>query len=59
MYAKECNEEKLNNWIKYIEVYCRIQHIEEDEGKIQLASLRLSSTTLVWWVRRLRGNKNV
>jgi len=29
----ESNIEKLNNWIKQIEVYCRIQQIIEDEAK--------------------------
>ena len=48
MFNGESNKEKLNNWIRQIEVYCRIQQIVEDEAKIQLASLRLSSTALVW-----------
>jgi hypothetical protein len=30
-------------------VYCRIQKIQDDETKIQLASLRLDSATLIWW----------
>lgn len=39
MYNGESNAEKLNNWIRQIEIYCRIQQIVEDEAKIQLASL--------------------
>jgi hypothetical protein len=39
----------LNNRIRHIEVYCRIQRIKDDETKIQLASLRLESATLIWW----------
>ena len=41
MFNVESNAEKLNNWIRQIEIYCRIQQIDEDEAKIQLASLRL------------------
>ena len=59
MFNGESNAEKLNNWIRQIEVYCRIQQIVEDEAKIQLASLWLSSTTLVWWDSRLQSSKNV
>jgi hypothetical protein len=49
MYNGEINAEKLDNWIRQIEVYCRIQRIKYDETKIQLASLRLESETLIWW----------
>ena len=49
MYNGEVNVEKLDNWIRQIEVYCRIQRIKDDETKIQLASLRLESATLIWW----------
>jgi hypothetical protein len=49
MYNGEVNPEKLDNWIRQIEVYCRIQRIKDDETKIQLASLRLESASLIWW----------
>jgi hypothetical protein len=49
IYNGEVNAEKLDNWIRQIEVYCRIQKIQNDETKIQLASLRLDSETLIWW----------
>jgi hypothetical protein len=49
MYNGEVNAERLDNWIRQIEVYCRIQKIQDDETKIQLASLRLDSETLIWW----------
>jgi hypothetical protein len=39
MYNGELNAEKLDNWIRQIEVYCRIQKFTEDVVKIQLASL--------------------
>jgi len=58
MYAGECNAKKLNNSVRQIEVYCRIQQIEDDEAKIQLASLRLSGIALVWWESRMQGSKN-
>lgn len=31
-----------------MEVYCRIQNLQDDDAKIQLASLRLECATLVW-----------
>jgi hypothetical protein len=49
MYNGEVNAEKLDNWIHQIEVYCRIQKIQDDETKIQLASLRLDSASLICW----------
>jgi hypothetical protein len=49
MYNGAVNTEKLDNWICQIEVYCRIQKIQDDETKIQLASLRLDSVALIWW----------
>jgi hypothetical protein len=49
MYNGEVNVENLDNWIRQIEVYCRLQRIKDDETKIQLASLILESATLIWW----------
>jgi hypothetical protein len=49
LYNGEVNTEKLDNWIRQIEVYSRIQKIKDDETKIQLASLRLDGSTLIWW----------
>jgi hypothetical protein len=44
MYEGEINAEKLDNWVKQLEVYCRIQNILDDNTKIQLASLQLGGT---------------
>jgi hypothetical protein len=52
MYNGEVNAEKLDNWVHQIEVYCRIQKIDDDVTKIQLASLHLESATLIWWEAR-------
>jgi hypothetical protein len=49
LYNGEVNAEKLDNWICQIEFYSRIQKIQDDETKIQLASLRLDGSALVWW----------
>ena len=49
MYNGEVNAEKLDNWIRQLEVYCRIQNLQEDDIKIQLASLRMEGAALVWW----------
>ena len=51
MYKGELNAEKLDNWIRQIEVYCRIQKFTEDDIKIQVASLRLGRNALIWWER--------
>jgi hypothetical protein len=34
-------------------VYCHVQHIDEEEVKVQLTSLRLEGTALVWWERKI------
>jgi hypothetical protein len=39
MYNGELNAEKLDHWIKQIEVYCRVQKIVDEEAKVQLATL--------------------
>jgi hypothetical protein len=39
MYNGEVNAEKLDNWIRQIEVYCRIQRIQDDETKFSLLLL--------------------
>jgi hypothetical protein len=35
-------------------VYCRVHHIDEEEVKVQLDSLRLEGTALVWWGSKLQ-----
>ena len=49
MYNGEVNDEKQDNWVHQIEVYCRIQKIDGDVTKIQLASFRLEGATIIWW----------
>ena len=49
MYNCEGNAEKTNNWIRQLEVYCKIQNLQEDDIKNQLAFLRMKGATLVWW----------
>ena len=34
IYDGELNAEKLDNWIKQIDVYCRVQNIDSDQSKI-------------------------
>jgi hypothetical protein len=48
MYNGELNVEKLNNWIKKIEAYCKVQKIVDEEEKVQLDALQLGGTTLIW-----------
>ncbi len=38
IYDGELNAKKIDNWIKQLEVYCRVQGIHDDPSKIQLAT---------------------
>lgn len=49
IYDGEMNPEKLDNWIKKLEVYFRIQNVVDDAKKIQLATLRMGGKNLIWW----------
>ena len=49
IYDGEMNPENLDNWIKQLEVYCRIHKISDERTKIQLTTLRMGGTTLIWW----------
>jgi hypothetical protein len=54
MFNGDFNPENLDNWIRQLEVYYRVHHIEEEEVKVKLAYVRLEGTTLVWWERKLQ-----
>jgi hypothetical protein len=54
MFNVDANPENLDNWIRQVEVYFHAQHIDEEEVKVQLDSLRLEGTALVWWERKLQ-----
>jgi hypothetical protein len=47
MFNGDSNPEKLDNGIQQVEVYFQVQHIDEEEFKVKMASLRLEGTTLV------------
>ena len=49
MFNGEVNAENIDNWIRKLEVYLRIQNLQNYDTKIQLASLRMEGATLVWW----------
>ena len=38
MFNGELNAENIDNWIRQLEVYLRIQSLHDDDTKIQLAS---------------------
>jgi hypothetical protein len=40
-------------------VYFCVQHIDEEEVKVHLASLRLEGTALVWWESKLQDGSMV
>ena len=49
MYNGKVNVERLENWIRQLELYFRIQNLHEDDIKIQLSSLRMEGSAHVWW----------
>ena len=53
MFNGDVNPEKIDNWIRQVEVYCRVQQIDEEKVKVKLASLWLEGTALIWWERKL------
>ena len=54
IYNGDLDAEKLDNWIKQLEVYCRVQGINDDPSKIQLATSRMSGMDLTWWERKIQ-----
>lgn len=55
-YDGELDVEKIDNWVRQLEVYCRIQKIVDDETNFQLESLKMGGTTLIWWESRTRDD---
>jgi hypothetical protein len=55
MYDGEVNAERLDNWVRQIEVYCSFQQIKDEATQIQLASLQLACKTLIWWKSKLQN----
>ena len=47
MFNGDSNPENLDNWIRQVEVYCCVQHIDKEEVKVQLDSLWLEGTALI------------
>jgi hypothetical protein len=54
MFNGDANPEKLDNWIRQVEIYSCVQHIDEEEVKVQLTSVWLEGTALVWWESKLQ-----
>jgi hypothetical protein len=54
MFNGDDNPEKLDNWIRQVEVYFCVQQIDEEEVKVKFSSLRLEGTAVVWWERKLQ-----
>jgi hypothetical protein len=60
IYDGEVNAEKLDNWIRQMEVYYSVQQIKDEATQIKLESLRLAGTTLIWWQSKLqKGTQNM
>ena len=54
MYDGEVKVEKLDNWVRQMEVYCNVQQIKAKAIKIRLASLHLEGTPLIWWQSKMQ-----
>ena len=48
-YNGELNAENLDDWIRQIEVYCKIQKITDDSENIKFSTLRPRGTALICW----------
>lgn len=48
-FGREVKVEKVNNWLKQLEVYFQIHGIVNDVDKISFARLNMSGHALVWW----------
>jgi hypothetical protein len=55
IYDGEVNVEKLDNWVRQMELYCSVQQIKDEDTQINLASLILVGTTLIWWQSKLQN----
>jgi hypothetical protein len=55
IYDGEVNVERLDNWVRQMDVYCSVQQIKDEATQIKLASLRLVGTTLIWWQSKLQN----
>ena len=58
IFNGEVNVEKLDNWVRKIEFYCKIQRIKNEVTKIHLSSFHLESETLIWWEARTQEDLN-
>jgi hypothetical protein len=47
IYDGEFNIERLNTWVRQMEVYCSVKQIKYKATQIKLASLRITGTTLI------------
>jgi hypothetical protein len=55
MYDGEVNAERLDNWVRQMEVNCSVKQIKDEATQIKLAPLQLTGTTLIWWKRKLQN----
>jgi hypothetical protein len=55
IYDGEVNSERLDNWVRKMEVYRSVQHIKDEATQIKLAYLRIACTTLIWWQSKFKN----
>ena len=48
-YNGEVNAEKIDDWIRKIEVYYKIHKLVDDKSKIKLVAFHLGGASLIWW----------
>ena len=54
MYDGKVNAEKLDNWVRQMEVYCNVQKNKYEATKIRLASLHIEGV-IAQFVARSNG----
>jgi hypothetical protein len=55
IYDGEVNAERLENWVRQMEVYCSVQQNKDEATQVKLESLRLAGTSLIWWQSKLQN----
>jgi hypothetical protein len=55
IYDGEVNAERLDNWVRQMEVYCSVKQIKYEDTQINLESHRLAGKTLIWWKSKFQN----
>ena len=55
-YNGELNTKNLDDWIRKIEAYCKIQKLADDKANIQFTTFHLRGIALIWWESKTQEN---